>query len=70
MSENLQKKLPIVMLSLLILASIVEIIAQYYGNPEIKQLVQKGHFIFALIVLIIGLYLVYVKFKQKQKNKK
>lgn len=69
MSENLQKKLPSIMLSLLILASIIEVIAQYYGSLATKQLVQKGHFVLALIVLIIGFYLVYVKFQEKKKNK-
>jgi surface polysaccharide O-acyltransferase-like enzyme len=70
MSENLQKKLPIVMLVLLILASIIEGISTYYANPEVQNIVNIGHLILAVLVLIIGLSLVYVKFLQKKKEVK
>jgi membrane protein DedA with SNARE-associated domain len=67
MSENLQKKLPVFMLVLLILASIIEGVSAYYASPEIQNMVNIGHLILAILVLTIGLALLYVKFQQKKK---
>lgn len=65
MSENLQKKLPIIMLSMLVVISIVEIVVRFYGSSEIKAIVEKSHFVLAVIVLIVGGYLLYVKSRAK-----
>lgn len=67
MSENLQKKLPIVMLALLIIASVIEGISTYYASPKIQNMINIGHLVLAILVFIIGLVLVYVKFLQKKK---
>jgi hypothetical protein len=66
MSENLQKKLPIIMLTLLILVSIVAAIARQFGNAEMKNIVEKSHFYLALVVLIIGGYLLFLKSRSKK----
>ncbi|WP_435356764.1 hypothetical protein [Emticicia sp. SJ17W-69] len=68
MSENLQKKLPIFMLVLLMLATIIEGISTYYASPQVQKMVNIGHLILAILVLLIGLGLVYVKFQQKKKS--
>lgn len=70
MSENFQKKLPIVMLVLLMLATVIEGISVYYASPEVQKMVNIGHLILAILVLIIGLGLVYVRFRQKKKEVK
>ncbi len=70
MSENFQKKLPIVMLVLLMLATVIEGISVYYASPEVQKMVNIGHLILAVLVLIIGLGLVYVRFRQKKKEVK
>lgn len=70
MSENLQKKLPIFMLILLMLATIIEGISTYYASPQVQKAINIGHLILAILVLIIGLGLVYVKFQQKKKSVK
>jgi cadmium resistance protein CadD (predicted permease) len=65
MSESLQKKMPLIMLGLLIIASIAEVAAKYYGSPETKAIVEKSHFVLAIIVLILGIYLIYAKSRTK-----
>lgn len=65
MSENLQKKLPIIMLAILVVISIVEIIARFFGSSETKAIVEKSHFVLAVLVLIVGGYLLYVKSRAK-----
>jgi hypothetical protein len=66
MSENLQKKIPIIMLSILILVSVVAAIARQFGSAEIKSIVEKSHFYIAIVVLIIGAYLLYLKSRNKK----
>jgi TRAP-type mannitol/chloroaromatic compound transport system permease small subunit len=65
MSENLQKKLPIIMLAMLVIIAIIEVIARFYGSSETKVIVEKSHFVLAVVVLIIGSYLLYVKSRAK-----
>lgn len=66
MSEDLQKKLPVIMLSILILASVVAALARHFGGAEIKSIVEKSHFYIAIVVLIIGGYLLYLKSRNKK----
>jgi TRAP-type mannitol/chloroaromatic compound transport system permease small subunit len=65
MSENLQKKLPIIMLAMLVIIAIIEVIARFYGSSETKVIVEKSHFVLAVVVLIVGGYLLYVKSRAK-----
>lgn len=65
MSENLQKKIPIILLAILIIISVVEIIARFYGSPKTREIIEKSHFVLAVIVLIVGGYLLYVKSRAK-----
>jgi uncharacterized BrkB/YihY/UPF0761 family membrane protein len=68
MLVDLQKKLPIVMLTLLILASVIEVLSEYYASPEVKTIVIYGHLILAILVFLIGLVLLYARIQQKKKN--
>lgn len=65
MSENLQKKIPFIMLAMLVIIAIIEVIARFYGSPETKVIVEKSHFVLAVLVLIVGGYLLYVKSRAK-----
>lgn len=67
MQGKLAKKLPAIMLAIMILITATVLIAYYTGNPELALVIQKIQFYAIAVGAIISLFLF---FKQRRLNKK
>lgn len=67
MQGKLAKKLPAVMLAVMIIITATVLIAYYTGNQELALITQKIQFYVIAVVAIISLFLF---FRQRRQNKK
>lgn len=67
MQGKLAKKLPAIMLAIMILITATVLIAYYTGNQELALITQKIQFYVIVVGAIISLFLL---FKQRQQKKK
>ncbi|RYU95966.1 hypothetical protein [Emticicia agri] len=67
MQGKLVKKLPVIMLAVMIIITAAVLVAYYSGNQELALLTQKIHFYVIAVGAIISLFLF---FKQRWQNKK